>query len=164
MGTTRFPLSVTLNDARKDRLKIVIVGFQGCCEDWLVILVAAPTGVAYRHQTGGVACDHPVLEGYMVPAWGSHPDLLHESCAAALRAVFHPKNACDYGHVGYNLPKDRLDHLRKLVENIEYHDEDFEPKRGVIVDDTRLDQIREAWVPVLLSSGERGFLAWENCD
>jgi len=37
------------------------------CLDYPVLIVPAKTGIVYTNQTGGCFCNHPELEGYLVP-------------------------------------------------------------------------------------------------
>jgi hypothetical protein len=43
------------------------------------LIASAPTGVFYTNQTGGLACNHPALEGFLVPLGNGTP-LPDESC------------------------------------------------------------------------------------
>lgn len=36
-------------------------------DNFLALLVAAPSGILYTNQCGGIACTHPYLEGALVP-------------------------------------------------------------------------------------------------
>lgn len=50
-------------------------------EDWLLLIVSAPTGVSYEQQYGGHLCNHAEVEGFLVPV--CQPEVL-----AQLREAF----------------------------------------------------------------------------
>ncbi|WSF90301.1 DUF6210 family protein [Streptomyces sp. NBC_01744] len=41
---------------------------------WVFVIVAAPTGVVYRNQSGGYSCAQYEQEGYLIPLFGSDLD------------------------------------------------------------------------------------------
>jgi hypothetical protein len=65
------------------------------------------------------------------------------------------------------LPPDRLDDLRALVSAIPYwtfrEDGEVEQRGHLRVDDGRLLELVEAWVPVVSPDGI-ALLTWPNCD
>lgn len=71
-----------------------------------------------------------------------------------------------YTWTGDELPAERLDQLRKLVEGFPYWkslsslDESREALR---FDESRLGELAEAWIPVLTPDGP-GVLLAQNCD
>ena len=36
-------------------------------DDWIGVILCLPSGVSYRHQSGGYACKHPMAEGVFAP-------------------------------------------------------------------------------------------------
>lgn len=152
----------------------VFLNPSGTIPDLLGVIVAHPTGVWYEHQCAGTETDLRSVEGYFVPLGGLRsvpdegmfdPDQLTE--------VFHKGNACVSGGRPWNLPpntpllpQDRLQRLRALVEAIPYwtRDASDEDQRLCLrLDESRLGEVVEAWVPVVTPDGP-GVLVWENCD
>lgn len=132
---------------------------------WLMLVVAGNTGVVYEQQCGGLACYVRQLEGYLVPLGGLKFDPEQGQLAPVdLTAVFHAKSSC----VGYEtLSPDRVRQLRDCIAMIPYWtssaDGDTETRVPLALDESRVDEAVEAWVPVSTPDG-RGVLMWENCD
>lgn len=129
---------------------------------WLAVVVQAPTGITYASQCGGVANECRRVEGYLVPLGGLKydPDLGRLD-SAELRAVFHDNSRC----VG-RATAERISELARLVAEIPFWvcREDTVEERGRLkLDDIRMDQVMEAWVPVQTPEGA-GILLWDNCD
>ena len=137
--------------------------------DWLGLIVDAPTGVFYANQCGGTACEQREREGYYVPL-SSTPMASDEPRlgAAELSAAFHGRGgAChwDMATDGRKLTPDRLTRLTAAVARIPSWSVDGQNTRQPLrLDDKRLGELAEAWVPVLLPAGERAILVWGNCD
>ena len=140
----------------------------GTLGDWTFVIVAAPTGVRYRQQCAGVACEERELEGYLVPVGGVKLDSENGRIEATnLTAIFHRGGACVFGSASGRLPADRLQELRRLVAAVPWWTtgESTEPDlRGYLeIDESRLAELTEAWVPVTTTAG-CGVLVWSNCD
>jgi hypothetical protein len=123
----------------------------------LAVVAEAPTGVLYGARCAGLASAVRWTEGYLVPL-GMFGD-----ATAQLRASFHVAHDCAYGCVPdtqrevnpanmSGLPLDRLEPLRLAVQSI-WH---------VELDENRLWELVESWVPVFLR-GAPGILVWPNC-
>jgi Family of unknown function (DUF6210) len=135
--------------------------------DWMMVVVAAPTGVFYEQQCAGVATQRRELEGFLVPIGGFKlrpeagridPD--------EFTAVFHDRRACVWGEARDRLPADRLVQLRELVGSVPfwaYGDGGEEVRAPLELDESRLAELAEAWVPVRTANGA-GVLVWNNCD
>lgn len=136
----------------------------------LGVVIAHPTGVCYEQQCAGTETNLRSIEGYFVPLGGlrfvADKGLFDPN---QLTEVFHEGNACTWGGRAWNLPpnaselpEDRLERLRSLVEAIPYWTES-DQRLHLRVDEERLGELVEAWVPVLTPDGP-GVLVWENCD
>jgi hypothetical protein len=133
----------------------------------LGVVIAYPTGVRYEHQCAGTETVMRSVEGYFVPLGGP------STVPAQLTEVFHKGSACVWGGTPQglppntpDLPPDRLERLRALVEAIPYStqsDADSNERGPLRLDDSRLGELVEGWVPVLTPDGP-GILVWENCD
>lgn len=113
--------------------------YEGCG-----IVVEAPTGVFYTNQTGGNICNHPKAEGFFFPlndrlsqSWGR----LHD-------------NLCGFSWNGEPV-------IGPLATSIL---EDEILPAFVKVDDSRLLEGEEAWVPVIFDDGRTGWFTYPNCD
>jgi hypothetical protein len=138
------------------------------------VIIQHPTGVRFEHQCGGVETLHFGVEGYFVP--------LGRLCVVTDEGVFDPRRLTAVFHHGAScvwkgdpgklppdtchLPADRLEQLRSLVATIPYwvcDESDTEHRLQLRLDDARLGELVEAWVPVVTPDGP-GVLVWENCD
>lgn len=135
----------------------------------LGVIIAHPTGVCYEHQCAGTETALRSLEGYFLPLGGLRFEPEEGVFVPKeLTEVFHRGKACLWGGQPWRLapglpllPADRLERLRSVVEAIPYWSGN---QRGHLqVDEARLGELLEAWVPVLTADGP-GVLAWANCD
>ncbi|NYI03557.1 DUF6210 family protein [Allostreptomyces psammosilenae] len=141
MGTTRF----------------VFLDPDGMAGGWLYVVVRAPTGVVYQQQYGGTACRQGEVEGFLVPVFG--PDALE-----ALHALF-VEEFRGAGTPNHSWPEPERARLRGAVAGITYwasdgHTEEPHPLR---LDESRILDVDEAWVPVVTPDGP-GVLLWFNSD
>src|SRR5690242_416009 len=93
-------------------------------EDWMGVIVDAPTGVFYANQCGGTGTDLREREGYYVPL-SNMPMVPDEPrlSAAELSAAFHgPRGACywDLATDGSKLPPERLALLTAAIARIPF--------------------------------------------
>ncbi|MEU2610567.1 DUF6210 family protein [Micromonospora sp. NPDC007271] len=137
--------------------RYVFLDPDGTGEDWLFVIVAAPTGIRYQQQYGGTACRQGQLEGFLVPVAGA-------DAVPALRQLFegHFRGAGTWNH---RWSPEEAGRLRDIVADVTYWacdgwDEDPHPLRW---DETRSGDTDEAWVPVLTPDGP-GMLVWANSD
>jgi hypothetical protein len=131
--------------------------------------------VSYRQQCGGTDCLQREVEGYYVPLGGYQSDPtagLFDN--GALTAPFHKGgDNCVFSGSPRpesplipELPPDRIEALRTVVESIPYWsdaDASGTEREHLILDQSRLTDLAEAWVPVLTPDGP-GILTWPNCD
>ncbi|MET8625440.1 DUF6210 family protein [Kitasatospora sp. NPDC004669] len=124
---------------------------------WLYVIVAAPTGVHYQQQYGGTACRQGQAEGFLVPLFG--PDAL-----AALRELFE-REFRGAGTWNHPWSDGELDTLREIVRGLSYWacDGHTEEPHDLRLDESRVREIDEAWVPVITPDGP-GLLVWANSD
>lgn len=124
---------------------------------WLYVVVHAETGVVYQQQYGGTACRHGQVEGFLVPL--SSPDELD-----ALRDLFE-KVFRGAGTRNYVWPDTERDRLRTTIEAIRYWacDGSTGEPHVLRLDETRMHELDEAWVPVITPDGP-GMLVWFNSD
>lgn len=125
---------------------------------WMAVLVRARTGVTYSHQTGGVACLPRKLEGYYVPVFDQ---IAYDS----LRSIFEVTlEGAGMSQSNAHWAGPLLERLRQAVTLVR-----MDPSAGgpgeapLVLDESRLDEIDEAWVPVVSPDGP-GVLIWENSD
>jgi hypothetical protein len=124
---------------------------------WMAVLVPASTGVTYSNQTGGVSCTQRQIEGYYVPVFnqGGH-DLL--------RSIFEVTLGGSGTYSGVTWTGPMLDDLRAAVAGVRM--DSSKGGRGevpLILDESCLNEIDEAWVPVTSPDGP-AILIWENSD
>ncbi|MEU6037720.1 DUF6210 family protein [Actinomadura sp. NPDC047616] len=137
--------------------RYVFLGPDGTADVWLYVVVEAPTGVFYQQQYGGTACRQGQVEGYLVPVYGL--DALN-----ALRTLFerHFRGAGTWNHSWSAQERDRL---RDGVEGVTFWACDgwTEEPRSLKLDESRMAEADEAWIPVLTPDGP-GVLLWFNSD
>ncbi|MFW5418196.1 hypothetical protein J0910_16415 [Nocardiopsis sp. CNT-189] len=126
-------------------------------DDWLYVVVEAPTGVFYQQQYGGTACRHGQVEGFLVPVF--NPDALE-----AFRELFE-KEFRGTGMHCRSWAEGETARLREGVADIRYWacDEQDAEEHRLRLDESRLDEADEAWVPVATPDGP-GVLVWCNSD
>lgn len=135
-----------------------------------LVIVAAPTGVVYAHQCGGLTCEDRELEGFAVPVGGP-------SAARPFRTFFlqefhgNPPVPGNRGSLmlGPWWTDAQITELQALVEQIALW-KTYAPKSGMDDERTflkleldRLDELTEAWIPVHMAYG-RGVLIFANSD
>lgn len=134
---------------------------------WLVAVIDAPTGVIYESQCAGVATDLRAQEGYLIPLGGLKTRTDHGAIdPAEFTAVFHEGDRCLWSMCGSSLPEDRLKLLQDLVADVPFwvtHSDGTEERLTMEVDMSRLEEVAEAWVPIITPDNP-GVLMWDNCD
>lgn len=140
--------------------RTVFLDPDGTASDWLGVIVRHQTGVAYQQQCGGTSTELRSAEGYYVPlAWGGLKP-------TDLTAPFHRGKACLHA-AGTPLSPERLGALRQSVEAIAFwtsrEEGDNDTRAPLRLDDDRIAELVEAWVPVITPAGG-GVLVWPNCD
>ncbi|MDX2648285.1 DUF6210 family protein [Streptomyces sp. PA03-1a] len=129
----------------------------GSGHGWVFVIVAAPTGVVYQNQGGGYGCIRYEQEGFLIPVFGRGlDDELKEIFVGELQGT---------GARGLDWPADLLDRLRAAVAFHVFgsaNRDDVFPA-PLMLDESRLSEVDEAWVPVVTPDGP-GVLVWENSD
>lgn len=135
-------------------------GAQG--RDWLYVIVQAPTGIFYEQQYGGTATLRGHAEGYLVPVDDGR-------ALAELRTLFEG-DLRGTGASRYVWPADLLQRLRSAVTKVVLWGSaatseglSFISPQALVLDEERLREIDEAWIPVITADGP-GILVWPNSD
>ena len=130
----------------------------GVDQNWLFVIIPAPTRVVYGHQYGGTDIRYGYVEGYLVPVFDKDKVVLSE-----LRWIFETRLKGAGAH-GLKWPPHLLARLRSAVKEIHFWQSKKEEASSPLeVDDSRFDQLDEAWIPVITLDGP-GLLVWQNSD
>lgn len=128
--------------------------------DECALIICQPTGVYYTAQCGGMACTHPVAEGFFLPIWDIAPGVDdHEfGCSNLTKSPMH----------------DRPDLREKLAAAIDEALREFNQRYGIQLyfDRERIDELQEGWWPLIITGhfGNVGPLSHRcyyhagNCD
>ncbi|MEU8825841.1 DUF6210 family protein [Streptomyces sp. NPDC048636] len=140
-----------------DNRRYVYLDPDGMDDGWLYVVVEAPTGVFYQQQYGGTACRQGRAEGFLVPVFG--PDALD-----TFTELFE-KEFRGAGTRHHTWTDDERHRLRAIVEDICYWECDghTEKPRSLRIDESRMHELDEAWLPVRTPDGP-GVLVWNNSD
>ncbi len=137
----------------------VMIDADGTVADYLLLIVAAPTGVHYQHQCGGYACLQLSQEGFLVQVGA-------KDSAERLFQWFwkHFKGNCMNATAWKE--EHLVEELGTLVSTLPcYHtNEAGEDTRHFLqLDRGRMDECVEAWIPVHSPYGP-GILVLDNSD
>ncbi|MBG6088497.1 DUF6210 family protein [Actinomadura viridis] len=150
--------------------RYVFLDADGTIEEdgWFGVVVRAGTGIVYCQQYGGTACLQGAVEGYYVPVGASDP-------ATGRNALRELRRLFERDLRGAGLPGDPrkepevLERVRSAVEAVVFWASgrgagDAGEERGHLrLDDGRLAELDEAWIPVRTGDGP-GVLVWCNSD
>lgn len=123
------------------------------------VLVQAPTGIVYESQTAGLATEVRSAEGFLVSVGPS----------AAVRAIdaWFVRTAAGRGHdPSTRWPRALVEALSALIADVRCwrRDDDGEDRpHALALDEARLDDCVEAWIPVVTPLGP-GVLLRPNSD
>ncbi|MER6568203.1 DUF6210 family protein [Streptomyces sp. NPDC001093] len=138
-------------------MRYIYLDPEGTGAGWVFVIVAAETGVVYKVQGGGHRCAQYAQEGYLIPVFGRGLDQeLKEIFVGAWKGQ---------GARHADWPPALLDRLRAAVAFHVYgsaNQDDLFPT-PLALDESRLADVDEAWVPVVTPDGP-GVLVWENSD
>jgi hypothetical protein len=147
--------------------KFVFLDPDGTWSPWLIVAITASTDVVYENQCAGTGCEHRLIEGFLVPIGGSWVDPAGGAIGLEeLTAIFHQGKACVWNWKGNSLPPDRLEGLKKLVENIPFwacSHRGEDRRLNLKLDFDRVFEIAEGWIPIVTTDGP-GVLLFQNCD
>jgi hypothetical protein len=139
-------------------LATVPLDADGTSHDYLLMIVAAATGVTYTHQCGGFACLQNSMEGYLVQA-GTPEDerriydwFQREFEGACMNAsAWNPENI--------RILEGLISQVACWHTNITGHDS----RHFLQLDQARMHECVEAWIPVHSPYGP-GILVLNNSD
>lgn len=137
--------------------RFVFLDPDGTAGAWLYVIVQAETGVFYQQQYGGTACRQGQAEGYLVPVAGA-------GALGALRELFE-RDFRGTGTWNYCWPDGERDEVARIVAGVRYWTSDgrTEEPHALRLDESRMHEVDEAWVPVHTPDGP-GVLVWPNSD
>jgi hypothetical protein len=138
---------------------VVTIDPDGIGPDWMYVIVQRGTGVWYDQQYGGTACRHGRVEGYLVPVYDADTRRL-------LDALFIQDLEGTGLWGGARRPDDTIvARVREAVSRVRYwaSEPDVSSAHQLALDEVRLVEIDEAWLPVVTPDGP-GFLVWPNSD
>ncbi len=152
---------------REGASRFVYLDPDGTSHDWLAVVVRRETGVIYGTQCAGIATEQRLVEGYLIPLGASKYEVNGSSIDIhAWNEIFHEDGWCKYRSAGRDLPPDRLARLSDLVQTIPYWQcnlDGHDTKHPLRIDESRIDELVEAWIPVETPDGP-GVLLYRNCD
>lgn len=147
--------------------RIVYLDPDGTLTEWIAIVIRCKTGVVYGTQCAGVATEERFIEGYLILVGGSKYDADEGKLEVGpFVDVFHKNGGCQCGWIGRGLPPERQALLSRLVESIPYWRvglDGSDQKDRLRIDPACVEQLAEAWIPVLTPDGP-GVLLYQNCD
>ena len=154
---------------QKRELRFVFLDPDGSSSPWIGVVIEAQTCVVYATQCAGTNTELRLIEGYFIPLGGAkiNPEA-GQIDPLGLSALFHRAGSGSYGGSVDVLPGERMEQLRRTVATIPcwatFLPGQAEDRREALqIDDARLNQLCEAWVPVVTANGH-GVLLWSNCD
>ena len=139
------------------RKRTIVLDPIGAWPEWLVVVIEAPTGVLYQQQFGGTACRQGEIEGYLVP-------LSPGETLTTLRSIFEGElKGTGVSSRAFEWPANLYIRLTTAVESTQFWPANDGAPEQLSIDQSRVDDLDEAWIPVMTSDGP-GVLLWENSD
>ncbi|RYD37716.1 MAG: hypothetical protein EOP86_02800 [Verrucomicrobiaceae bacterium] len=136
----------------------VAIDADGNCDDYLILIVTAETGVTYVHQCGGFACLQNSAEGFLVQV-GTSDD--RERLYDWFQSEF--EGSCMNSSVW---TPDRTAMLESLISHIacgHVNSDGVDFRHMLQLDRERMQECVEAWIPVLSPYGP-GLVVLNNSD
>jgi hypothetical protein len=126
----------------------------------LLLIVEAATGVIYQQQCGGNATEQNKVEGFLIPV-GSRGDA--EKIYDWFWLTF--QGGCYRMLEGSPWTTATQDQLKALIAEIYcwYIANDVDERHALQLDESRMDECIEAWIPVITPYG-KGILTLRNSD
>jgi hypothetical protein len=138
----------------------IVIDPDGTQSDAAYVLVLHPTGVRYAIQCAGYLTEEREAEGFLIPLGGI-------DVARPLMEWFWKAFRCNSYIPAAEWGIAKIAQLRELVAQVVcwYSEEDGsdEDRLFLALDEERLMECTEAWVPVKTPYGA-GFLLFPNCD
>ena len=140
-------------------MRRIFIDPDGTQKDYFGVIVRHATGVVYVQQCGCTSTQEREAEGYFVPVFpGGAGDGAGSRFPADLTALFHKDGIGN----STGITADKKIRLAEILEKIPWWDLD-EKQTHLRLDEERLSDAIEAWVPILTPDGP-GILTWPNCD
>jgi Family of unknown function (DUF6210) len=124
----------------------------------IFLVMRSPTGITYVNQSGGHMCTPASAEGYLVTVAAG-------TALADLREIFEGEMRGS-GLRGTAPTGELARRVRDIVAGVRCEPSGPELAReswALELDDSRLHELDEAWIPVVTKGGE-GVLIWANSD
>lgn len=167
MGTISFYNEQQMREllARRPGTQCVFLDADGTSPAWLGVVVQRDEGMVYGTQCAGLSTEMRYAQGYYVPAGGWKYEVDEGAVEiGTFTEVFHQEGACQWGWRGADLPAERLRRLRALVAELPWWGGMGGERTGRLeLDEGRLGEVAEAWIPVVSPAGP-GVLLYKNCD
>jgi hypothetical protein len=134
----------------------------GTQEKTLLVLVEAKTGVEYGHQCAGLANHIREAEGFLIPVGGA------DSSEIFIKWFWKNFRGNSY-EPATSWTQTQIVELKELVASVvcwftyKGKEEKSDARLFLILDDTRLAECTEGWIPVETPYGF-GILIFDNCD
>lgn len=137
-------------------LRFTLPGDGDSCEQNMLVLVPGATGLVYEHQCGGPSRRRMEIEGFLVPAW-AQPE--------ATEALDHLFAVVAGGNGILAEGEARTEAVRTVGEAVEriWYRGTGERLAALRIDEARLDELDDAWVPVLTPDGP-AYLTWVTSE
>ena len=134
---------------------LVFLDPDGTQDRQLHVVVESPTGVEYRSQCAGLACEERAAEGFLIPLGQAERVTGFSAFFAAGPPDARPAEP----------GAERAERLRQLVGRVVCWRTEAEGdhRERLALDEERLDECVEAWVPVRTPYGP-GILVFPNSD
>lgn len=125
-------------------------------EDHTALIVLAPTRVRYTAQVGGMNCDHPEAEGFLL----------------SLGSAYNEVDACDYGCEYFQQDKEKV---RQFAKDFDASTEKYNIRYKISFDYERINEAKEGWIPVIINgvfdeqprlsfNNQKAIIYTGNCD
>lgn len=123
-------------------------------EDHTALIVLAPTGIAYTAQVGGMLCDHPEAEGFLL----------------SLGDAYNEVDACDYGCEYFQQDQEKV---IQFAKDFDLAASKYNRRYTIRFDHDRIKEAQEGWIPVVINgrfddgiyfNNEKGIIYTGNCD
>jgi len=142
--------------------KFIFIDTDGTLDSWIYLLVESKTNIIYSSQCNGTDNEIRYLEGFLVPVGGEvyNVSLNQKINIDKLINIFKKKSKTQTNNFD-------IEELKRNIEQITiWYSEEIDGndiRDHLMLNLDRLDEVVEAWVPVLTPWGG-GVLIWKNSD